>query len=460
MSPDLRHIALGILLGSSKKNSTLDKAIDDAKKNLDSISRQDRSLCNAIVFGVLRHQGRLDHLIRAFSKTPFEKIEPRVKIILRLGIFQIVFLDRVPDYAAINTSIELAKTQVPKKTTGFINAVLRQVADRHETIALPDRKKHFSAYLTAAFGIPTWLGKKWVSAHGKAQTENLSQAILEIPLITLRTNRVKISRDDLKAQLIAENIQADKTDFSPDGLNISKTGTPLNELVGFSQGHFQVQDEAAQLVSLILNPQPNERILDACAGLGTKTCHMAQLMDNQGQIVAADIDPLKLERLNEETQRLGISIVETQSINIMKAGIKEFNGYFDRVLVDAPCTGLGVMRRNPDTRWNRSSKDIQRLAAQQKKILNAAANLVKPGGTLVYAVCSCEPEENEAVITHFLNKRKDYTPDTSCQAINKLGLSNTKNDSQFKTYPSHTKMDGFFVACLKREKASQGITDQ
>ena len=220
---------------------------------------------------------------------------------------------------------------------------------------------------------------------------------------------------------------------------------------------FQIQDEAAQIVTDFLAPLPNEKILDACAGLGGKTGHIAQLMENKGTIIASDVDPKKLESLELESKRLGIDIIHTKPLNLLKTSIKDFNFYFDRVLIDAPCTGLGVLRRNPDTKWDRSKNDIARLSGQQKKMLNSAANLVKPGGLLVYAVCSCEKEENEDVIHHFLNKRKDFSIDKDFKSNNYDSLITSLIDSLItregflKTYPDANNMDGFFAARLKRK---------
>jgi 16S rRNA (cytosine967-C5)-methyltransferase len=457
MKGDSRHTALKILLRCTKRTCTLDKSIDDAKDDLESLSRQDRNLCNAIVFGVLRHRGYIDFIIKAFSKKPIEKLDIQVVYILRIALFQILYLDRVPAFAAINTSIELAKKTVQKGAAGFINAVLRNAEQNHQTLALPDPVTKVSAHISTRYSMPPWLIKRWVKAHGPEKTRSLCESINTIPPITLRVNTLKIERQALGTLLETRDFLVEVTQESPDGLFISNPGHPVTEIEGFAEGFFQIQDEAAQLVSQILDPRPGETILDACAGLGGKACHIAQLMNNQGQVVAADIEAHKLDSLALEAQRLGIKNIQTQQVNVLKATIKDFQGYFDRVLLDAPCTGLGVMRRNPDTKWKRSLKDILRLSAQQKKMLNGAANFVKPGGILVYAVCSCEPEENEQVIDAFLQKRKDYRLDTSLDTSRetdrnqKLSGSTLKTSgSFFKTYPDAHHMDGFFAARLKR----------
>ncbi len=451
MKADSRHMAFTILMRCEKKTCTLDKSIDIAQNELESLSRQDRNLCNAIVFGVLRHREYLDFIIKSFSKKPFANIDIQVLYILRIALFQLLFLDRVPAFAAVNTSIELAKKRTNKGAASFINAVLRNAQQNHHTLSLPDLNKNLLAHICTSHSFPGWLIKRWIGVHGGEKTLALCQSINTIPPITLRVNTLKMERKALGALLETQELGVAYTNESPDGIHISSPGKPVTQIEGFSQGLFQIQDEAAQLVSQILDPKPGETVLDACAGLGGKACHIAQLMNDRGQVIAADLESHKLDSLGAEAQRLGIENIRVRQINILKATIKDFDTYFDRVLLDAPCSGLGVIRRNPDTKWKRTLKDVLRLCAQQKKMLNAAANFVKPGGILVYAVCSCEPEENEQVITAFLQKRKDYSLDTTTEEIQAFSNANlTTADPFFKTYPEGHIMDGFFAARLKR----------
>ena len=409
MSQDPRHMAFSLIESAQKKFQTLDRAVEEAKERLDQMDRKDRNLCNAIVFGVFRHQGRIDHYIRHCSKISFDRMDPYVKTILRIGVFQIVFLDRVPDFAAIHTSIELAKLKAGKKASGFINAVLRNIARTHGSIALPLRDKDIAAHLEAAFSIPSWLGRRWVKRYGNEQALMLGQTLMELPRCTLRVNPLKTSRDQLISLLETQGIKAVKTQFSPLGVIVELTGYTVTDLPGFSDGFFQIQDEAAQLAAILLDPQPGNKVLDACAGLGTKSCHIALKMKNSGEVTANDTVIKKTGPLEAEAGRMGTEIIRTTGVDMTRAGINDFSGYFDRVLVDAPCSGLGVLARNPDTRWKRRPGDIERMAGLQKKILTGAANVVAPGGVLVYAVCSCEPEETLGVVERFLNKRKDYT---------------------------------------------------
>lgn len=448
MIKDPRHIALNVLVLWHRTDSTLDQSLERFSREITALSKNDRSLCNALIFGVLRQRNAIDWTLGAFSNMPVEKIHTKPLYLLRIALFQLIYMDRVPAFAVINTTVDLAKKLADKKTAGFINAVLRTAAEKASTAPLPDAKTDAAKFISIRYSLPLWLAKKWKKAFGFDATCSLCQQINTIPQITLRTNTLKGDRPSLAAALSenAKNIQL--TDYAAQGISFTNPSVPIQELDAFKLGLFQIQDEAAQVVTEFFAPQPGETVLDACAGLGGKTGHIAQLMENRGTLIAADVDQRKLESLESDAARLGIHIIQTRTIDVLKSSIKDFDAYFDRVLIDAPCTGLGVMRRNPDTRWKRSRKDIERLAGRQKKMLNAAANLVKPGGILVYAVCSCEQEENDAVIHAFLNKRKDFSIDTPSQpsACSRLMTC----EGFLKTYPGANNMDGFFAARLKR----------
>ncbi len=453
MVSDPRHIALNALTSWHASPHTLDRSLEKHSNEISALTKKDKNLCNALIFGVLRHRNFLDHIISAFSNTPLKKIKPLPLYILRIALFQVIYMDRVPDFAAINTAVNIAKKQAGKKTAGYINAVLRAACTNWSKVDLPDKAKKPDAYLSINYSIPIWLAKKWINTFGFKDAETLCDQINTIPEITLRVNTLKTDRSSL-LELMGNHVKTiETTPYADQGLCFTSPDMPIREMEEFNQGLFQIQDEAAQMVTQLLAPEPGERILDACAGLGGKTGHIAQMMKNKGTLTAVDVEAEKLNTLTLEAKRLGIDIVRTKSADLLKMSIKNFGDYFDRVLIDAPCTGLGVLRRNPDTKYKRTKKDIQRLAGKQKKMLNAAANLVKPGGILVFAVCSCEKEENEEVVEHFLNKRKDFSIDKDVQSDNYLKL--ITEDGFIKTYPAANNMDGFFAARLKRKPKQQ-----
>ncbi len=449
MIQDPRHIALNVLLFWHKASNTLDTALETYSKEISELDPKDRKLCNALIFGVLRKREAIDWIIDEFSNIDLKKISIDLLYILRIALFQIIYMDRIPVFAALNTSVDIAKKLAGKRKAGFINAVLRKASTSYTNIALPDSKKKPSKFISIKYSLPLWLSRKWIKAFGFESTQKLGSQINTIPYITIRTNTLKTQRQNLLQKLSLKVKSIQKTDYAQEGLNFNSPEAPIHELEEFKQGLFQVQDEAAQIITHFLEPKPGEKILDVCAGFGGKTGHIAQVMENKGVIVAVDTGEKKLESLKRDMEKLGIDIVMTKTIDILKTTIKDFNFYFDRVLIDAPCTGLGVLRRNPDTKWKRSKNDIIRLGAKQKKMLNAAANLVKPGGILVYAVCSCEKEENKDVIDKFLEKRVDFSIDKNFKSDRYEQF--ITQEGFLKTYPHINSMDGFFAARLMRK---------
>jgi 16S rRNA (cytosine967-C5)-methyltransferase len=308
------------------------------------------------------------------------------------------------------------------------------------------------AYLTTAQSIPEWIAKRWLKRLPAETIITLSRSINTIPPITLRTHTLKTHRERLRHSLENQVEHIAPTRFAPDGLCIRNPKQPIQHLAAFKKGWFQVQDEAAQLVSLLLDPQPGESVLDACAGLGGKTGHLAQLMHNQGTITALDKNPEKLRLLNAEMQRLGVSIVQTASEDLDRYPAQSPSDRYDRILVDAPCSGLGVMRRNPDIKWNLSSARLVPRSEVQRRILTNLAVRVKPDGVMVYAVCSMEPEENEAVIQDFLKNQPDFVIDDDLGKLPAAIRSNINYDTGFTTLAFIEHMDGFFLVRLKRKK--------
>ncbi|MBW2478558.1 MAG: 16S rRNA (cytosine(967)-C(5))-methyltransferase RsmB, partial [Deltaproteobacteria bacterium] len=411
MPHDPRKTALDVLNTLSKGKKTLDSILSEIPQHDRYLSRKDRALFTAMVFGVLRWRNRLDHIILHFSKTPIQKIEPAVLNILRLGLFQIIYLDRVPDSAAVNTSVEMTKQIGAFRATGFVNALLRKSAKNYNGVDFPAFEKDPIAFLSAGQSLPGWLAKRWLKRFDRESLMILSNTINSVPPITIRTNTLKTAREQLILSLENEVERIEPATTAPDGIRLFNPKRAISDLSAFNNGWFQVQDEAAQLVSLLLDPQPAESVLDACAGLGGKTAHLAQLMRNQGHLVAMDKDEKKLQQLDSEMQRLGVSVVRTTCCDLNLPLDPKRHGSFDRILLDAPCSGLGVLRRNPDIKWTSSEADLKRHAGVQKRFLENLAERVKLNGILVYAVCSIEPEENETVIKVFLKKHPEFVID-------------------------------------------------
>ena len=412
---------------------------------------RDRDLLNAIVFGVLRWRGRLDYLIARFSKTPLVKIDPSILNILRTGLFQIIFLTRIPASAAVHTAVETAKSLSAPWVAAFVNAVLRKAAAEHASVPFPDPRKEPVKALATIWAFPEWLVERWIGRYGSEATALLCKSINAIPPLALRTNTLKACRRDVMAALAAEADAVQNAGVAPDGILVKGLRTRLTDLAAFRQGWFQVQDEAAQLVSLLLAPRPGETVLDACAGRGGKTGHLAQLMANKGVLAAMDQSAVRLQQLKEELRRLGVSNVSVIEANLGQPASQDPEGRFDRVLLDAPCSGLGTLRRNPDIKWAAGKKDLQRYHTLQLTLLERAAERVKPRGVLVYAVCSPEPEESVDVVRAFLAKNPEFQPDDDTPDLPEPIRELLDPQGFLQTYPHLRYMDGFFAARLRRK---------
>ncbi|MFO7883294.1 MAG: 16S rRNA (cytosine(967)-C(5))-methyltransferase RsmB [Desulfobacteraceae bacterium] len=435
---DPRYTAIKVLLDNESSRTTLDQSLAKFSSRLDALSPRDRSLANLIIFGTLRWQGQLDWIIHSFSTRRLNQIRPVVLYIIRAALYQIIHMDRIPVSAAVNTAVTMAGKMAGKPAAGFVNAVLRNAGKNYSNVPLPDREKDPALFLAASKSLPLWLSKNWISTFGFENALKICDAVNEIPVITIRANTLKTDRQTLASQLdpFVENLSF--TEYSKQGISFTRPVLPISDMETFKQGFFQVQDEGAQLIIPLLDPRPGETILDACAGLGGKTGHAGQAMENKGCIHAWDIEKNKLLALASEMLRIGVSIVTPEQKDMLQSDDPRYQNYFDRVLLDAPCSGLGVLRRNPDAKWKRTQKDITRLSRMQKSMMFKAADLVRPGGRLVYAVCSCQPRENEDVIFSFLDKRKDFF------------LINAEQKF-LKTYPDTLSMDGFFAASLEKK---------
>lgn len=467
-----RRAAFDILLRIEKERSYADILID-RELSADALKGPDRGLLTELVYGVLRRRGTLDHIINQFSKQHAEKLERSVLILLRIGLYQEFFLDRVPVSAAVNETVELAHALAPR-AAGFINAVLRRADRERDAIRYPDRDSDPAGFIAACYSNPLWITADWIGQLGVEAAEALARAMLVTPPFTVRVNTLKTSREELRARLATQGLAAEAGRYSPFALHLAGS-IQLATLPSFREGLFTVQDESSQMAAILLDPRPGERVLDLCAAPGGKTTHIAQLMENRGAILACDAAPRKLELVEETAARLGITIIRTLPLNAAKPltpldGILSADAHsegeggdeagaavrikaerFDRILVDAPCSGLGVLRRNPEGKWWKSRQNITELVLIQKAILRNAADRLAEGGTLLYATCSTTCEENEAVVDDFLSRRPDFVLEDLRALFPDYAKLFTERGC-FRSWPHRHGMDGFFAARLRRIK--------
>jgi 16S rRNA (cytosine967-C5)-methyltransferase len=444
-----RAICLEILNRTEKTDLHPDRLLTDSFKRYRHLTSLDRAFLTELTYGVIRWRGKLDWLVRYFSKIPFEKIELETLNILRLGLYQILFLSRTPASAAVNESVELAKGIRGKGGAGFVNAVLRSTIRQKNEIRYPEINQDSALHLSVVQSHPLWLVLRWVKEMGVEETLRVCTFNNRISSLTLRTNTLKMNRKDLIEKLKGKEFKPVPTTYSEEGI-VLKDAPPTSELPYIREGLYIIQDEASQLVTSILDPKPGERILDACSAPGGKTTHMAQKMGNQGELDALDLSKGKLDLIEESSQRLGTRIVRTIKGNAAEPLPIPQDIKYDRILADVPCSGFGTLRRNPDLKWRRGEEDIKRLSEFQLSILSNLSVYLKEGGILVYSTCTVFHEENEDVVGKFLEGHPEFELDQMDKSLPEK-IRPFIQSRYFKTFPPRDEMDGFFVARLIKQ---------
>jgi 16S rRNA (cytosine967-C5)-methyltransferase len=433
-----RDVAFEALLRVERTDAYLNVALDTLLRE-NALPKNDSALATELTYGVARRQLALDAALSSHASRALAKVEPAVLVALRLGAYQL-FYTRVKDHAAVDETVALVKRQGLDRASGFVNAILRGMV-RNRTTPLPEDPIQ---RLSVEESHPLWLVKRWVARFGESEARALCAADNVPPKVCVRVNAARASREEVKAALLAEGVAAHETPLSPVGLWLEGAG-PLGSLAAFRKGLIQAQDEAAQLVSILLSPRPGMRVLDACAAPGGKTCHLAERLAGRGEIVALDLHPRKLAHLSAEARRLGHSRLVHPVAADASRPLPFGAGGFDAALLDAPCSGLGTLRRHPELRYRRREEDIPRLAALQRGLLENVARYVKPGGILVYAVCSMEPEEGEEQVRSFKVSGLLPVPVEASGAA----LSEVAGPQGIATFPHRHEADGFFAARLR-----------
>ena len=448
MTAPARTAAFRALVAIASNHRDLPTALVESRRNL--TDERDRSLAAAIVQGTLRWQRACDYLIERVSARSLASLDQEVLVILRLSLYQILHLDRVPSAAVVDDAVSLTRAAAKKSAAGFVNAVLRSTLRQRKSLPLPSRpddpanRDAALLYLGVGWSHPDWLVARWLDRHGFEQTEKWVQFNNEPAPLTLSVNRLRTTRDDVRKALAVDDVECENTAFAPHGLRVV-SGNPLRQA---SHEQFLVQDEASQLVPLAVDAQPGERVLDLCAAPGGKTVMMAGDMRDTGVLVACDVRARRVALLRDTVRQAGVH--HAYPMHVPAEGALPFTPDFDRVLVDAPCSGLGTVRRDPDIKWRRNEDELAGLAERQVILLRRAATVLKTGGRLVYATCSSEPDENEMVVDRFLaaesgfqllDLRRDGRQELTA-VLDARGM--------LRTLPFDHRLEAFFAAALQR----------
>ena len=437
-----REAALRILLDVDFKGAYSNLAV---KEGIRELAPVDKAFATRLVYGCISMRLTLDYVISAFSDTKLSKLSYIVTELLRIGIYQILYMDKVPDSAAVNECVKLAK-RYAGRSSGFVNAVLRNVSRRRNEIEFPSQG---TEALSVRYSFPTELCDRLTAVYGYEFTRELLEAMCGEPDMIIRCNLLKVSRDELIGKLKARGAEVEAVSGFRSAVRVS--GLDVGGSPEFAEGLFTVQDSAAQLACEVLSPKAGEFVLDLCAAPGGKTTYLAELMGNRGSVRAFDIHPHKTELIRKNALRAGLDIIE-----VCTADSSVYNGELsesaDKILVDAPCSGLGIIRRKPEIKWNSSSHKISGLRELQKKILENAAMYLKPGGELVYCTCTILPEENEETTEAVLEKhpeleRVDITP-----MLPEHIKKETAKDGYVTLFPNTDGTDGFFICKLRKKK--------
>ena len=439
---NIRLLAVKALSDINRNGAYANITLQDyiSKHNLADL---DRRFFTELVYGVVRRRNYLDAIIVHFAKRPLKKLSSMVVEVLRLGIYQIIYMDKVPESAAVNESVKLAK-KLTRGLSGFVNAILRSIIREQDSIGVEDLASNDIEVISFIYNIPLWLIDLWMGEFGRDKTEDLCAWFNQQPKLTARINTILIDIPQCLTLLKEQGWDVSQDSNYKDIIYINSHLGSLEKSDAVIKGYITFMDKASMLVARLVNPQPGERVLDCCAAPGGKSMYMAALMDNTGSLMSCDIHEHKIALMESNAQRLGISIVQTKVQDATELP-SAWKSYFDRVLVDVPCSGLGILQKKLDMRWRKDESTLSELPPLQLAILERAAMTVKEKGYLVYSTCTLNYKENEDVVEAFLQKHKEFS-------IVPVGTDFPlkSNNGMITTYPPTDDMDGFFMVKMQR----------
>lgn len=440
-----REVACDAMLEISAEAAYNNMTLRRLLRQNGAMPRNDRAFVTECVNGTLRNLIYIDYVINKFSKTKTDKLKPLILAVMRISVYQLMFMDRVPDSAVCSEAVKLVKKRGLAPLSGYVNGVLRNIARNKDSIDVPEYGT--PEHISVKYSFPLWLVKMWLAAYDYETVVKICSASNEAPDVCLAVNRLKTTPQELKDCLEAEGITVKKGLYAENALHI-KGSSDISKSEAFEKGLFHVQDESSMLAVSVLDPKPGESILDVCAAPGGKSFLAAELMENTGRIVSGDVHPHKTELIKQSAERLGINIIEAKLRDAAESHTEDV-GLYDRVLVDAPCSGFGLMRKKPDIKINKTGSDIDSLTVLQKRILDRAAECVKPGGLLVYSTCTICRKENEGNLKYILSK-DDFEP-VDIREYLPEALRPQAENGYIQLLPGINSTDGFFISAVRRK---------
>lgn len=439
-----RNTALNVLMKIEQDNAYSNIALNNAIRE-NKLSGVDSSFVSALVYGVLERKITLDYIIKQYSKIPLRKIEIKTKMILRLGILQLIFMDKIPESAAVNESVNLAKKHKLQKSSGFINGILRSITRSAEKYKLPDKSNKI-LYYSVKYSAPQELVKLWINSYGELNTEQLLKSLGGRPKICARVNTLKNDKNSLIAELAKENVKAEENPFLENAVSLTETGS-IERLSAYKSGKLHIQDSSSQLCVDFLSPKPREVLLDICSAPGGKSFTAAQYMGDRGKIFACDLYNHKLKLISDGAKRLGIHSIVTLKRDGASSDVSL--PLADKILCDVPCSGLGILSRKPEIRYkdNLITADLPEL---QYKILCQSAQYLANGGRLVYSTCTLNPAENNKNARRFLEEHPDFYG-VKLSLPPQINRAIDENDYEITLMPHTSGTDGFYIAVFGKK---------
>jgi len=446
----VRNTAVQIVYNILEKGSYANLELDKVMRK-SSLPSNDKKMLTEIVNGTIRMLKHLDWVLNFFLNTDINKQNPWLKNILRVSLYQILFMNRVPDYAAVNEAVEMTRRKTNRNLTRVTNGVLRNIIRNKDNIEYPQEDR--ISYLSVYYSHPEWLVKYLIECFGNEESEKILHYNNQPGELVLRTNLLKISRDDLLGKLKDEHVEGEASKLTPWGITIERLGKAIAETEAYKKGYFYVQNEASMLAAAILNPGEGNLIYDLCCGLGGKTTHLGEFVKNNGNIKAFDIHDKKIELLKQNCDRLGINIVDGHRKDVLDIGSAVIKA--DRVLLDVPCSGLGVLNRRVDSRWHKTKDDIIKLQNRQAGLIHKAAEMLKKDGLLLYSTCTIDREENEEIVRHFLDNNREFILQGFAGQISFFPLDERDREyasrGMLTIIPGKYGTDGMFYALMRRK---------